>query len=351
MIVYLDSNIYIDADYVFDREEFLTLRDLMRKGKLEILYTIDTAGRVNEQIETDIRRAASTYNRYLRKYMGPFRKNENYGIREISADAAVDDIQADFRKLLAEEGMVQIPLDPVSADRLISDYYGGQPPFENKRSLGFRDAIVINALRNYARAKDLICVVSKDEEFRNAFAEDRNFLPFSTLDGFIRFLQETQDELVDLSDKLKEIIGQGQMNEGIEKYIYSLDIVRECEEDCLCRSTSIEDVDCYMAYIEEQDDKLYAVINTVLYISAEVIYIDKDRSYYDEDTREYLIENYRIEREYHEVPRKVRAVCICNEPEGERKTLRGYKIVHDKINTVIDLTDETMYKSEEVKDQ
>lgn len=350
MIVYLDSNIYIDADYVFDREEFLTLRDLMRKGKLQILYTIDTAGRVNEQIETDIRRATSTYNRYLRKYMGPFRKNENYGIREISADTAVEDIQADFRKLLAEEGMVQIPLDPVSADRLISDYYGGMPPFENKRALGFRDAIVINALRNYARAKDLICVVSKDEEFRNAFENDKNFLPFSTLDSFIRFVQETQDELVDLSDKLKEIIGQGQMNEGIEKYIYNLDIVRECEDDCLCRSTSIEDVDCYLAYIEEQDDKLYAVINTVLYISAEVIYIDKDRSYYDEGRREYLIENYRIAREDHEVSRKVRAVCICNEPEGERKTLRGYKIVHDKINTVIDLTDETMYKSEEVKE-
>ena len=103
-----------------------------------------------------------------------------------------------------------------------------------------------------------------------------------------------------------------------------------------------------LAYIEEQDDKLYAVINTMLYISAEVIYIDKDRSYYDADRREYLIENYRIVREYHEVPRKVRAVCICNEPVGERKTLRGYKIVHDKINTVIDLTDETMYKSEDV---
>ena len=229
MLVYLDSNVYIDADYVFDREEFLTLRDLMRKGKLQILYTIDTAGRVNEQIETDIRRATSTYNRYLRKYMGPFRKNENYGIREISADAAVEELQADFRKLLAEEGMVQIPLDPVSADRLISDYYGGLPPFENKRALGFQDAIVINALRNYARAKDLICVVSKDEEFRNAFENDKNFLPFSSLDSFIRFLQETQDDLVDLADKLKEIISQGQMNEGIEKYIYSLDIVRECD--------------------------------------------------------------------------------------------------------------------------
>ena len=35
MLVYLDSNVYIDADYVFDREEFLTLRDLMRKGKLQ----------------------------------------------------------------------------------------------------------------------------------------------------------------------------------------------------------------------------------------------------------------------------------------------------------------------------
>ena len=217
MLVYLDSNVYIDADYVFDREEFLTLRDLMRKGKLQILYTIDTAGRVNEQIETDIRRATSTYNRYLRKYMGPFRKNENYGIREISADAAVEELQADFRKLLAEEGMVQIPLDPVSADRLISDYYGGLPPFENKRALGFQDAIVINVLRNYARAKDLICVVSKDEEFRNAFENDKNFLPFSSLDSFIRFLQETQDDLVDLADKLKEIISQGQMNEGIEK--------------------------------------------------------------------------------------------------------------------------------------
>lgn len=345
MIVYLDSNIYIDADYVFDRDEFHTLQDLMDHKGLQVLYTIETAGRVNEQIETDVRRSASAYNRYLRKYMGAFRKNDRYGLQEISADSAVEEIQAEFRRFLSSDAVIQIPLDPVSADRLISDYYGGVPPFENKKAMGFQDAIVINALRNYARATELVCVVSGDAEFRKAFENDKNFLPFPSLDSFIRFFQETQEELVDLEETLKNIISQGRMNEGIEKYIYSLDIVRECEDDCLCRSTTIEDVDCYLSYIEEKDDKLYAVVNALIYITADVVYIDKDRSFYDEARREYLIENYRTVEEHHEVSRRVRAVCLCNETENSaKKTLRGYKIIHDKVNTVIDLTDDTMYK-------
>ena len=351
MIVYLDSNVYIDADYIFDRDEFQTLRALIVKGKLEVLYTIATAGRVNEQIETDIRRSVSRYNRSLRKNMGPFRKNADYSLRELSSEKAVDEVHAAFRDFLSMDGVTQIPLDPIRADRLISDYYGGKPPFENKKDMGFQDAIVINALHNFAKEKELVCVVSSDEEFRRAFEQDKYFLPFSSLDSFLRFFQQTQSELESLEKKIDEIIEKGQMNQGIEQYVRDLDIVRECEDDCLCRNTEVEDVDCYLAYIEEQDDKLYAIINTVLYISADVVYIDKDRSFYDEKRRSYLVENYRIVKERHEVPRKVKAICLLNNPDSKgRKTLRGYKIIHDKFSTVIDLTDETMYESKPVEE-
>ena len=352
MIVYLDSNVYIEADYVFDRDEFMTLRDLIQSGKLEVLYTIATAGRVNEQIETDIRRSVSQYNRSLRKNMGAFRKKSEYSLREIPPEKAVEEIHAGFRRFLSMDGVTRIPLDPVSADKLISDYYGGQPPFENKKDMGFQDAIVINALRQYAKATDLVCVVSSDKEFRKAFEHDKNFLPFKNLDSFLRFFQQTQPELESLEEKINEIIAKGQMNEGIEQYIRDLDIIRECDDDCLCRNAEVEDVDCYLAYIEEQDDKLYAIIDTMLYISADVVYIDKDRSFYDEKRRSYLVENYRTVKERHQVPRKVKAICLTNDPDSKgRRTLRGYKIIHDKINTAIDLTDETMYESRPAEEE
>ena len=69
MIVYLDTNVYISAKYIFNSGYFGTLKNIVAAGKIAVLCTSATIGEVKQHIETDISAAVIKYNRLLRKDM------------------------------------------------------------------------------------------------------------------------------------------------------------------------------------------------------------------------------------------------------------------------------------------
>lgn len=66
MIVYLDTNAYIGAKYVFDSGNFGALNKLVVAGKVSVLYTSATLGEVKAHIQGDINATVIKYNRILR---------------------------------------------------------------------------------------------------------------------------------------------------------------------------------------------------------------------------------------------------------------------------------------------
>lgn len=69
MIVYLDTNAYIGAKYIFDSDNFGTLKNLVAAGKIAVLYTSATIGEVKQHIKDDISAGVTKYNRILRNDM------------------------------------------------------------------------------------------------------------------------------------------------------------------------------------------------------------------------------------------------------------------------------------------
>ena len=73
MFVYLDTNVYYGAKFVFDRGKFETLKTLLNDGIIKVLYTSATKGEVLQHIEEDITKEITAYNRAIRKNLSSFK--------------------------------------------------------------------------------------------------------------------------------------------------------------------------------------------------------------------------------------------------------------------------------------
>lgn len=54
MIVYLDTNAYIGANYIFDTDNMGILKKLIEAGNVTLLYTSATVGEVEQHLKKDI---------------------------------------------------------------------------------------------------------------------------------------------------------------------------------------------------------------------------------------------------------------------------------------------------------
>ena len=70
MFVYLDTNVYLGAKLVFDRDKFDTLKSYIMAGIVKLLYSSATLGEVFHHIEEDIEREVVVYNLSIRKKFG-----------------------------------------------------------------------------------------------------------------------------------------------------------------------------------------------------------------------------------------------------------------------------------------
>ena len=91
MILYLDTNVYYGAKFVFDKGKFETLKTYISAGEIKLLYTSATLGEVFRRMEEDIEKEVVAYNRAIRKNLEAFKIAEELSIAEISATAVVDD--------------------------------------------------------------------------------------------------------------------------------------------------------------------------------------------------------------------------------------------------------------------
>jgi len=85
-------------------------------------------------------------------------------IEEARAVAAVKGVFVDFLSL---EGVTKIDLNPLDAERLMQAYFALEAPFETKKPHEFKDAIMINVVKQYQKKiLERIVIVSDDFGFR-----------------------------------------------------------------------------------------------------------------------------------------------------------------------------------------
>jgi len=344
MVVYLDTNVYYGAKFVFDRGKFETLKSHIDNGDIKLLYTSATVGEVFRRMEMDIEKEVLVYNRSIRKNLESFKIAEELSISEISAQDIINNRTDQLRELLALSGAECISLDPLNAEQLMVDYFEQHAPFESQKPYEFKDAIMINAIRNYQRDhKEMVYVVSDDEGFRKAFEGDGNFCCFKYISEIFKYIQEQTE----LDAFYNTLILDGFFEEEIVSYLYDLDIDRSDYSEWEYEDKEFYDVDFDLLYIERGTERSHLLlhINVEYNISVEITHRDEDLSYYDKEEGRYLIEEYVTWEEHHFCCEDLVVECeIINDGES----FKFIKIISDRKYPYIDLSDETMCDFDEL---
>lgn len=344
MILYLDTNVYYGAKFVFDKGKFETLKRYINDGAVKLLYTSATLGEVFRRMEEDIEKEVVAYNRAIRKNLETFKIAEQLSIAEISATAVVDDRKSKLRALLALPGVECISLNPLDAEQLMTDYFQKRPPFEEQKPYEFKDAIMINAIRNYQRnSKEIICVVSDDDGFRKAFEGQEDFICFKYISEFFKHLQEQTE----LNGYYITLVQDGFFEEEIFSYLEDLDIDRSDYGEWQCDDREFSDVDFDLMYVErgKEPNQLLLHVNVEYNVTVEITHRDEDRSYYDKEEGRYLFEEYVTWNEHHIGSEDLIVACeIVN--NGESFVFKN--IISDRKYNYLDLSDESMVDFDEI---
>lgn len=349
MIVYLDTNVYISANYIFDTGNLGALKNLVTAGKIDILYTSATIGEVKQHIKDDISSAVKKYNRLLRKDMPVLDGDSVYNLKNLDENQVVNSVIAKLDEFIGIEGGIQISLNPLDAEKLLCDYFNQIPPFESKKPSEFKDAIMINAIKQFHVAtQKQICIVSNDEGFRKSFAGDSNFAIFKFVGDFLKFHNQSEEELAFISEFISEKIGDGDFDEIIKENLTDFDIDRGYYGEWHCDSGEIDEICSELLYIEEIDGKYVANISTNVEMSIDITYRDESTSYYDNEGESYLIENFIRAIEKHRVIITIAMVCDIQKIEGEF-SLNDFYVVEDKRLKYINLDEDTIFDSEVIE--
>lgn len=350
MIVYLDTNVYIGAQYKFDSGKMVTLKNHVNSGKVTVLYTSATTGEVIKHLENDVASNVSQYNRAIRKNMLALNEDNVCKIEELKVESVVTSVIDKFMNFLNLDGVEEIPLNPLDADKLFDDYFAGNAPFEKKKPYEFKDAIMINAVKNYQKSiKEQICVVSDDEGFRKAFSENSDFVTFRYLGDFFKYCNEKFEEETKITKCIERAIEYGEFDYILKEHLNNYDIWIDYYEQWECNNKEITDICSELLYIEKIKEKIYAVICSELELLIDINYRDEEMSYYDKEEEKYLFENYVHAKEKHKIKLETRVYCNIENNSDQEFVLKNFEIVEDnKSFNVIDLDDDTLFGREEL---
>ena len=345
MIVYLDANVYISAKYQFNKEKFATLRTFISDGSVEIIYSSAVIGEVEKHIEEDIKTAVTKYNRLVRKDLLPLTDIEPFDFEQIDPDEAVEAVKNKLQEFLSLDGVSKIELNPIDADELMDAYFRGKPPFETKKPYEFKDAIMINSIKQYQKCvNEPILIVSEDEGFRRAFEDNEAFVPLKFLSDLFKHLRTQQQ----IEECIVDSLCSGIYDEVLKQHFLDFNIDRGYYSEWEYDDVEFNGIELYLEYVDQSGDSYIAYFDVVLYMTAEITHRDEDTSYYDKEEQGYLFENFVTWREHHRVELNVTIDCAVEKTDDGQYQLKSIQFVEDKRFPTIDLDEDTLLDWDDV---
>lgn len=349
MVVYLDTNAYIAANYRFAEGNFAALSKYLNDELVRLVYTSATVGEVERHIEEDVTGAIDKYNRMVRKELAMLAPIEHYHLEKRDAEEAVRMVKQRLAAFLSQRCVEQVALNPLDADELMSDYFLMRPPFEPKKPNEFKDAIMAKAIKRYQReAGERIYIVSSDAGFRRIFEGNENFVVVEFLGQFLRLAGESIAHTKRVGEFVAEMVDNGDFDDALAEYYGEFEIDRAEYSEWHCNEWDVRDVETQLMYIEHTDDGCQIHVSVSLDISAEIDHRDDEASYYDEEDQCYLVEKYVKWVEQHRVEMDAVISCIVTAGTGDELSVTDVKVIdRDKFHT-IDLDEQTMQDWEDI---
>jgi len=348
MLVFLDTNIYIATKYVYDKQKFESFVNLMKSGKVNLLYTSATRGEVLQHLEEDIGDAVRAYNRALKKD-AVYLLDHDLGISKLDSTKVIEQVRKEFEDFINLDEAHCISLNPIDAEVLMDDYFKRKPPFEDKKPYEFKDALIINAIKQYAKSANyFICIVSNDSGFRKAFEGEDLFLTFERIGDFLNYQQKQEEKCAVIQDLISDATADGMFNDEILAYLDELDINRGYYGEWECEDKSIQDIEAEFVFADVADDGATAYIDVIATVKAEIRHRDEEGSYYDREEHCYLFEKYVTAIETHKVHIEIVVDCVISYDEEDNPEITDFQLLRDDKFPTLDLDEDTISDYDEI---
>ena len=342
MIVFLDSNIYIGAKYRVESGRFRSLRLLLEHGNIQLLYTSINAGEIKQHIRKDIDEGVQAYNKVLKDRSVLLSADSAYHLSKIASENGITCLYDAIDAFFELPGVKCIPIDPISAEELMDDYFVKRPPFENKKPEEFKDAIIIHALREYRKTVDeQVVVISNDKGFNKAFEGDAGFITYEKIDDFLATRQRELHEY-GIYDCIESFIDDGEANDSIKSYLQDWDINRGYYSGWECDHHEITDIESEFLYADLTENGAIVHLEVQVWLQAEINHRDEDDSFFDREDDKYLFESWVNALENHTIKVDIDLEMEIEKNEDGSYSVLGFHISEDGKYHWLDIDENTM---------
>lgn len=296
--VFLDTEVFIAANFQFSSGRLKRLADFSRNGKIT-LYSTDITIR---EIKANITKRIQEINNSFKKFLDKARILKDVpscaSIFDFDLNIAIKDLENQLEEFLASSGsnlldnkINIISTNSVNIELIFDKYFQGQPPFGvNKKKHEFPDAFVIAALEKWCR---------ENSEYMYVISDDNDMQTACSISSFLRSLEKpealfelitSEDEYIssfahqwftEQQNKIEQEITDNFEQSGfslVDKYDGEVNGVTVSSIDLTERNL-----------VEIQDGVLYFAVIAKITFSAEVSYPDPDMSVYDSETGDVIV--------------------------------------------------------------
>lgn len=362
--VFLDTNIYDRSNYSFRNALFSALRNKSSQNELELHINSVIEGEVESHIKRDVKKAAKELLEAAShpKFAG-FRKISPYQEKlDIpKADEWVQEAISEFQLLLSDCRVKRISVNNVDLEKIMSDYFQINPPFEAKKPEEFKDAIavasIVKEMENLSE-DELYYIVSNDKGFREAikqYSSSENIRYYDDLKLFVDYLATLDIRAQKLKSYLISDKAYDMIYESIKESILAATI--DIERMDFIDDLDIIDVDDmawkpYIVSIDDENDVARVAIEAQCTVKVYYKYTDEDNSFYDKEDGVYLWqevveieESYKVELNL-TISLDISNCEIDTDEESEYVEFMEYVDMPDRI----DLEEYNLIESEVVSD-
>lgn len=314
MLLFIDTNIFIEKKYGWSSGYLRTIKGLATSGWLKILINSITKQEVLDHIAFDLKESVESYNLLLKKSeIRAYSKELELPISKLELSSQIDLMRQKCEVYFSGEGVEEVPVTSRSVLALVSDYINKKPPFERKKPTEFKDAIVGYSLNEFQILKGQpIIILSNDKGFCKIFENNDNFI---ILDGIKQVFPLLKRNLVSsIEEQIRLELNRDTIEERIKEYLIDLSV--ELDTDYWgydsCDITDIyninivgidlidfeldiwigDELDPEKLELQDGAGTVSASINVAFTMNVDYSVIDEDNSKYDRESRDYIIKNY-----------------------------------------------------------
>lgn len=291
--VFIDTNIYDASNYSFGSPQYSKLTALSSTGLMSVLINSVVDGEVRSHISVRVRDAVKSLNEALNdRVIVPFRYEDAYQekVSLFNKDDMIALLMQRFDDFLHNSRAKKLSANITDTEKILSDYFMQNPPFENKKPDEFKDAISIQSITEYVQSNEhsTISVVTKDKGFKAAL-ENADVKIYDDINSFLDMITTEIDKQ---SGHLREFICKGNLDDEIIDQIRSVIDGIDFSLEEIPDEFSVVDVSEISFELQYIDSLNAQTADIVIEASATVKVwsntVDEDQSCFDKEDWQYL---------------------------------------------------------------